>query len=286
MILNLNNVLQIIGIDGTGWHQLTMGEDCYGPGAVTSDGNWIACISYPAKYANDNVYTRLQVAALHPTGTSQIHQIQLSTISSYNHLAWSPDGRYLAAELADDCSVAIFSPSPPHTSFTLAVSLNAVQFSDQSGCEIDDLQWSVDGQHLFILGTAGANTAVATAEVGTLLQAFASTSIAQYADLETRSDLLQILMLTNVHLEYLQLFLDPQGTTLFYTAWTPTEQLISFNLHTHQSAALFTLPGDLHIKAVIWMPNGRQFLIAVGDEQCVDCGQYAISDVYLYSPDS
>lgn len=284
VIVNLNDGLQVIGTDGSGHHLLNMGEFCLSAAAVTTDGNWIACVSVPV---GGNGNSRLQLAALHSTGTSQAHQIAMSMAafngSSAGYLAWSPDGQYLAVVRADaddgpGCSVAIFSSPSPHTSFTLAVNLISSQFNDENGvCGVYNLLWTIDGQRLFVLGDAGEATFVATIPVTTLLHTFGS--------LEVPSNQIETFTFANVYLDDLQIFMDPQRNSLFYTAGTP-EQLISFNLHTHQSSVLFTLPSEYHIRAVTWMPNGRQFLIAVGDEPCVDCGQYAVSDVYLYSPDA
>lgn len=278
VIVNFSGGLQMIGVDGSGRHALNMGDDCLSPAAVTNDGDWIACVSSPD---SDNGDDRLQLAALHPNGTSQVHQIQLTQQPFYTYPTWSPDGKYLALALGDigtGCSVAIFSSQPPHTKFALAVILTSEQFSAQDGdCGIYDIEWSLDGHRLFVLGF-GAAAFVATIPVATLLQADGS--------VEVPSDEFETFPSVDVYAYSLQMSMDPQGDTVLYMAGSPAEQLTSFDVHTHQSAVLFTLPGEYHIRAVIWMPNGRQFLIAVGDKQCVDCGQYAISDVYLYSPDA
>jgi hypothetical protein len=59
---------------------------------------------------------------------------------------------------------------------------------------------------------------------------------------------------------------------------------MSFNLQTNHLTPLFSLPINYRIRALTWTPNGQQLLVAVGNDPCVDCGNYAISDVYLYSP--
>lgn len=238
---------------------------------------------------HDNGSDRLQVAMLHSTGTSQIQQIQLSASPFYDYLTWSPDGQYVAVVLRDvglGCSVTIFASPPPHLAFTPAVNLASAQFSDQyEFCDIDNILWSVDGQRLFVLG-AGGTIFLATVAVTKLFQAFDSTPPDYVVNLEIPSDEMETFTFANVRLDRLQLFMDPQRDAVLYTAWGPSEQLISFDLHTHQSADLFTLPADYQISALTWMPDGRQLLMSVGDFPCVDCGQYAISDVYLYSPDA
>lgn len=284
VMLNLNNGLQVIGIDGTGHHLLNMGEDCYGPGAVTNDGRWIACMSFPD---GDNGASRLQLVALHPMGTSQVRQVQLGAAPFYHYPTWSPDGQYLAVVLADvggSCSVAVFLSPPPHATFTKAVNLISSIFDDQGRyCLISDIQWSEDGQHILVAG-GGQATFIATTAIATLLQAFASSSPRHVINLEVTSDQIEAFTFANVYFDESQPSLDPQADTLLYTAGAPDEQLISFNLRTHQSATLFTLPAEYQINALAWLPDGRQVLIAVGGYPCVDCGRYAISDVYLYSP--
>jgi hypothetical protein len=84
--------------------------------------------------------------------------------------------------------------------------------------------------------------------------------------------------------------LTPQADTLFYTTSGPPEQFMSLNLHTKQADTLITFPDTFQntyqINALTLLPNGRQLLLAVGDHPCVDCGSYALSDVYLYSLDA
>jgi len=58
---------------------------------------------------------------------------------------------------------------------------------------------------------------------------------------------------------------------------------MAFNLHTKRVTTLFALPGNYFIRALTWMPNGRQLLLAVGNNLCVDCNNFAISDMYLYA---
>ncbi|MGZ3676789.1 MAG: hypothetical protein ACXVCO_20990, partial [Ktedonobacterales bacterium] len=103
---------------------------------------------------------------------------------------------------------------------------------------------------------------------------------------EIPADHIQTFTFADVYRNDLLLFLNPEGDTLFYTSWGPSEQLMSFNLHTKQLKTVLILPSPYQINALTWMPDGSQLLIVVGDHPCVDCGAYAISDVYLYSLDA
>jgi hypothetical protein len=291
VILNLNSAFELSGLDGTGTTPLPMGAPCYSsPAAVTADGSWIGCVSFPDNTNGDN---RLQVAALSPTGTSQVHQIQVSPEPFYNNLAWSLDGQYLAVVLSDvgqGCDVEIFSSPPPHTAFTHAVTLTAAPFSNQQGfCQVDSLVWPSDGQKLFVLGTdSGTGPFLATVPVLPLLQAFANSSPEHVVTQTVSSGQVQALAIDTQLVG--QWLLTPQADTLFYTTTDSPEQFMSLNLRTKQAKTLFTFPGTFQntyqINALALLPNGRQLLLVIGGHPCTDCGRYAVSDVYLYSLDT
>jgi hypothetical protein len=79
----------LLGEDGSDMHKLSMGADCSSAVLVSPDAQWISCDS--RDYDGNS---HVQLAALSADGASQARQAPLS---SYSDLAWSPDGRYLAA---------------------------------------------------------------------------------------------------------------------------------------------------------------------------------------------
>jgi hypothetical protein len=285
VVLNFGDEEQyLIGLDGSGQHQVNMGDYCLGPAAVTADGKWIACVSSPD---GDNGYDRLQLAALHPGGTSQVRQLHQSREPFYSNLAWSPNGQYLAVVLADvglGCSVDIYASPAPHTTLTWAVHVTSSWFSIRGFCAISDLTWSADGQQLQVLGY-GTAIFLARVNLTPLLQAFAGTPAEQAIAYEVPVADIQTYTLAQVTPDPAVLLLSPQGDRFLVAAWTPTEHLMSFNLQTNHLTSLFALPViNYRIRAATWTSDGHQFLVAVGTDPCVDCSNYAISDVYLYSP--
>jgi hypothetical protein len=273
VVLNRGTVY-LSGLEGQGRHSLTMGDYC-GELAVTADGKWIACVS------NSNP-TGLQVAALNASGTTQVHHVGLETRRAIEHPTWSPDGQYLAVVLdavAPPCSVGIYASPTPHTAFTLALQVTSAQFSDQPYCNVNDIVWSADGQSLMVLDSE-RNTFLMTVAVGPLLQAFTRTSIplVVHQDISQDHSGGQVLPFPSRGL-----FLNPAGDTVLSLSGR-LEQVISYNLHTHHTTPLFTLPAGIYIDALTWLPSGTQFLLAVNVPPCVDqgCGS-TLSDVYLYT---
>lgn len=283
VILAFEDTIYESGIDGNERHRLPVDGYCSYP-AVTNDGHWMACVSTSAE-END----WLHLVALQPTDTSQEHQTRLSVVHSFSSLAWSPDGQYLAAAIKASgapCSVAIFSSPAPHAMLTRIVNITSAQFDGQYGlCGIHSITWSVDSQRLFVL-SAGVSIFMATVAVGRLLQAVTTTPPGNSVSYEVPTDHIQTFTFADMYGYDSLLFLNSQRDTLFFTSSGSPEHLMSFNLHTKQLKTVFILPGTYQINALTWMPNGRQLLIAVGDHPCVDCGAYAISDVYLFSPEA
>jgi hypothetical protein len=279
VILNFDDEDQyMIGLDGSGQHTVNLGDYCLGSAAVTRDGKWIACVSSP-----DGGNDRLQVAALHASGTSHVRRIGLSPLPSYNIPTRSPSGNYLAVVLSDlsnPCSVAIYSSPPPHATFTPAVQLTAAQFTDQNGfCTVSDMEWSADGRSLLLLDNSQVS-AVMTVAITPLLQAFVSTAPQELGSQDVSYAPAQVLPSPSD-----VLLLNPAGDTVLALSTDQPQQVISINLHTLQATPLFTVPEQYPINAMMWLPNGRQLLIAVGsNEVCVGCYRDARSDVYLYSP--
>jgi hypothetical protein len=275
VVLNFGGAQYQSGLEGQARHLLNMNASCSAANAaVTPDGKWIACVSTSGP-------SGLQVAALHAAGTAQVHHVSLQPHASYDRPTWSPNEQYLAVLLhavSPLCSVAIYASPPPHTAFTWAVQLTTSppQFID---CGSSDIVWSADGQRLVVVG-GELNPVILTVVVAPLLQAFARTSPAHVISQDFSQAIAAGKALPS---NSRWLFVNPAGDTVLSLSWGFPVQFISDNLHTHQSSLLFTLPQEYLVDAVSWLPNGRQFLLAVSGPQCVDCGSTILSDVYLYT---
>ena len=285
LIVNEGSSLYLVNVDGSGLHQLNMGGDCGRSVTVTADSQWIACEENRA--AGDGS-DRLLVAALHPNGVSQAREVRLSDLPFYYDLAWSPDGRYLATQLSDTdgtVNVTIFSSPPPHTSFTPAVTLNSDLFTTEFCCDGDSIVWASNSQ-LLLVHPQGSKTTMAQVSIANALLTFNSTQPASPVSQFVSSQ--QFKPIYNGPAAVLLPPLgpgkppfDPRRSSLILQSGEPMT-LSELDLGTGHAVTLLTITSNLNL-IVGWMPNGRELYIVTEGKQCVDCGAYIISDVYLYS---
>lgn len=270
-----NDVLHVVGLDGSSDHRLAMGTDCW-KAMVTPDGRWVTCASH-----DNGDGDSLQLASLDSAGAvTDAHQAQLDASSVYSLGMWSPDGHYFATvEEAPQCKITVFASPPPHNAFTPVVHITSDAFYTQYDCEVGIVAWSSDGVRLRVKISTGAQAPV-------LDDVTVGSSLAS----AVKPSLLDI-PATDFHMVDAGLPVDvenwyPASAMLLYLETdTGVESLRGVDPKTGAVKTLVTIPDrSYQIRDYSWTTDGSQVLIVVSSYDCVDCGAAYRSDVYLYTP--
>lgn len=289
VLINESGVVYLVGEDGGFPHQLEMGDYCSGGLFVSPDNKTVGCVAWTA-----SGYQSLQIAALRSDEVVGARFVTLSPESWYQSLAWSPDGRYLAAQIiCVNCAVQnqpevdIFYSPPSHAAFTLAVVLTSHLFTADNCCRADSVEWASTSE-LGLWHWNKDQLTMTPVSLADALQTFDNSAPPEPAALSVPSkDFTPFTLdsgpnaapfLTLTGLEY-----DSARDAFLYTLSARPSTHSLMDLRTASSADIFTSPAGDHIQDAAWMPDGRHVLIVLGGDQYVDCGDYPVSDVYLYT---
>lgn len=186
--------------------------------------------------------------------------------------------------------MAIFSSPPPHTTFTLAVTLQSDLFTTEFCCEEDSIFWTSNSQ-LLMLHLEATRTTLAHVSIANALRTFASS--------QSSLPVVQIVssqQFTPIYAGRGEAIpppagpgnphFDPRNSSLVLLSRGDANAVSNLDLRTGQTVVpLLTIPGDFTLIAG-WMPDGHELFVVAGGQRCVDCFRYPISDVYLYSLDA
>jgi hypothetical protein len=296
LIINLIGTLYLIGEDGRGLRQLNMGAVCLGSPIVSPDDQTVGCVTTPD---NTEGYDRLQIADLTRDGVSHARQLRPSPAPFYTALGWSPDGHFLAMEIFAESvdgsgyqgEIDVFYSPPPHTTFTLAVVLNSDLLTSDICCADFSFRWVSDIEMLFLHSQGDTNYSAAVSLADALnpyTRSASSASPPTPKALSVDSHLFAAFLTGGKDILLLPQdvgaapFNLHRGTAIMAESRLGAS-LYSLDLRTRKQVLLLKLPNDDRFDQMEWTPNGRDLLVVVAGDQCVDCGYYPISDVYLYS---
>lgn len=283
-LLNLYSQLEVVRLDGSGERSLDSRIKCEGTLAVTTDGQWGACVG-PQGSAQANTLEIFSLAA----GSTQRHEFQLQGLASNRDLAWAPDGSHIAV-LGWGCVVQVYTVGAGYSTVELTASFTSDVFLYDGLCRVLKLGWSPDGAYLKV-AAATPQLEMASGVPGALLvdDHVAIPSSRQATSLSATIPTTQFVSTSITH-------------PIHSAAWNPQTgalALISFDIHgssgdtlsyypatARQIGTWFTIPDSTHfLGRITWTPDGRQLLVLVLGPSCLDnCNGYALPDLYLYTP--